>query len=138
MELVVSSLNRLYEYIQQEGFKGWDIFDGLNSKIFRNSPFYRSKLLRLAWIQFLKRSPINFRGITLVPKGHNAKGLRLFASGLISSGKMEEARSLLEQLKAMTCSGYAGSSWGYNFDWQARKNIEVASSLLTDNAQDND
>jgi hypothetical protein len=20
----------------------------------------------------------------------------------------------------MTCFGYAGSSWGYNFDWQAR------------------
>jgi len=33
---------------------------------------------------------------------------------------MEEAKSILEQLKEMRCSGYADISWGYNFDWQAR------------------
>ena len=114
------SYDALSNYIKKGNFQGWDLFDGLSSKIFKHSPFYRSQILRLAWIQLFKRSPINFRKITLVPKGYNAKGLALFASGLISSGKVEEARSILDLLKGMTCSGYNGTSWGYNFDWQAR------------------
>jgi len=118
--MLIDAIKYLYSYCQEENYKGWDLFDGLNSKIFKCSPFYRAQILRLAWIQFLKRSPVNFRRITLVPKDYNAKGLALFASGLVSSGKMEEAKSILEQLKEMRCSGYAGISWGYNFDWQAR------------------
>ena len=118
--MIESALTRLQNYCQNKNYKGWDLFDGLNSKIFKHSPFYRSQILRLAWIQFFKRSPVNFRRITLVPKGYNAKGLGLFASGLVLSGKMEEATRLLDLLKGMTCSGYDGTSWGYNFDWQAR------------------
>jgi len=83
----------LSDYIKQENYKGWDLFDGLNSKVFILSPFYRSQILRLAWIQFFKRSPVNFRNIALVPKGYNPKGLALFALGLSLSGKLEEERS---------------------------------------------
>ncbi len=118
--MLEKSLHSLYRYIKQEEYCGWDLFDGLNSGIFKRSSFYRSQILRLAWIQFFKRSPVNFRRITLVPQDYNAKGLALFASGLVSSGKMEEARTLLDLLKGMRCFGYAGSGWGYNFDWQAR------------------
>ena len=118
--MIESSLTRLQNYCWNKNYKGWDLFDGLNSKIFKCSPFYRSRILRLAWIQFFKRSPVNFRRITIVPRGYNAKGLALFASGLVSSGKLEEARTLLDLLKETTCSGYNGISWGYNFDWQAR------------------
>ena len=87
---------------------------------FKKTPFYQSDLIRLAWIQFFKRSPVNFRKLALVPKGYNAKGLGLFASGLVALGKLDEARRLLDILEGMTCSGYRGVSWGYNFDWQAR------------------
>lgn len=114
------SYDALSNYIKKENFQGWDLFDGLNSKIFKHSPFYRSKILRLAWIQFFKRSSINFRRITLVPKGHNPKGLALFAAGLIFMGKNDEAIRILKRLEGMTCSGYSGTCWGYNFDWQAR------------------
>jgi len=113
-------LEKLKKYIEENDYKGWDLFDGLNSRVFKNSPFYKSRILRLAWIQFFKRSPINFRKIAFVPKDYNAKGLGLFASGLISSGNIEAARSLLDQLKRMTCLGFEGTNWGYNFDWQAR------------------
>ena len=113
-------LDALYGYVEKEGYRGWDVFDGLNSRIFKNSPFYRSEILRLAWIQFFKRSPVNFRRIALVPKGYNAKGLGLFASGLILLGKLDEAGRLLGILEGMSCSGYRGVSWGYDFDWQAR------------------
>lgn len=114
------SLNKLYEYCKKEKYKGWDIFDGLKSKIFKHSPFFHSQILRLAWIQFFKRSPVNFRRITIVPKAYNPKGLALFATGLISMGKNDEAIGILERLKGMTVSGYYGTCWGYNFDWQAR------------------
>jgi hypothetical protein len=46
--------------------------------------------------------------------------LALFAAGLISLGKNDEATRILERLKDMACSGYSGTCWGYNFDWQAR------------------
>ncbi len=114
------AFNTLYEYCRRVEFKGWDLFDGLNSKLFRFSPFYRSKFLRLAWIQFFKRSPVNLRKITFVPKDYNPKGLGLFGSGLLLLGQISKAEVLLDKLKEMTCSGYEGNSWGYNFDWQAR------------------
>lgn len=110
----------LSDCVKKENYKGWDLFDGLNSKLLKNSPFYKSSLVRLAWIQLFKRSPINLRKIALVPKGYNAKGLGLFASGLLQSKKINEAKELLDQLKNMQCWDYSGSAWGYNFDWQAR------------------
>lgn len=114
------AFENLYKWINNADYKGWDIFDGLNSRIFKSSPLYRFPLLRLVWIQLFKRSPINFRKISLVSKGYNAKGLGLFASGLVALGRLGEAKRLLDKLEGMTCSGYAGVSWGYNFDWQAR------------------
>ena len=59
------------------GYLGWDHVDGLNSRIFTRSPFYRNRLMRLAWMQFFKHSPINFRKYTEVPKSLNPKGLAL-------------------------------------------------------------
>jgi hypothetical protein len=115
-----AALARLSAYVKREDFKGWDVFDGLNSRIFRNSPFYRSRLCRLAWIQLFKRSPINLRPLAAVPKEYNAKGLALFASGLLCLGETSLASDLLQRLKGMRCTGHAGCCWGYNFDWQAR------------------
>lgn len=117
---VEDAFERLYGYCQSCGYQGWDNFDGLNSLLFRNSPLYRLPLLRLAWTQFFKRSPINLRPITQVPKGYNPKGLALFVQGLVAKGKYEEAQELARLLQGMTCSGYTGTSWGYNFDWQSR------------------
>ncbi len=118
--MIRSSLRKLELYCHGTGFKGWDLFDGLNSALFKNSVCYRNEFLRLAWIQLFKRSAINLRKIAFVPKAFNAKGLALFASGMISKGNLDEAIELLEQLKKMVCEGYSGASWGYNFDWQAR------------------
>ncbi len=118
--MIQNSFKRLEQYIQQQEYQGWDLFDGLNSKLFKENFFYQYPLLRLIWIQFFKRSPLNLRQIAQVPKGYNAKGLGLFASGLIHGGKINEASVLLTKLQQMGCTGYSGKSWGYNFDWQAR------------------
>ncbi len=74
-----NSFQKLKSYCEKENFKGWDPYDGLNSKLFQSIPVIsKSRFFRLAWIQVFKRSPINFRKLLLVPKGYNSKGIGLF------------------------------------------------------------
>lgn len=135
---LIKSLLRLKGYCEQENFKGWDPYDGLNSKIFALTPFKHWDLARLAWIQGFKRSPLNFRRLLLVPKEHNAKGIALFLTGycnlytacrnnlIINELDSEERilhhiHFLADLLISMQSKGYSGACWGYNFDWQARR-----------------
>jgi hypothetical protein len=118
--MIEDAFSRLDSYCRKANYKGWDLFDGLNSRLFRKSFLYKSEIFRLAWIQLFKHLPINFRYLTLVPKGYNAKGLGLFASGFLALQRTEEAKILLDKLKRMKCDGFEGISWGYNFPWQAR------------------
>ena len=130
------SFNSLKSYCEKEKFAGWDPYDGLNSKIFQAFPFKHWDFARLAWIQGFKRSPINFRRLLLVPKEHNAKGVALFLLGYCKLYKLAETgctafgtkAALLDKIHEVTklllslrSKGYAGSCWGYNFDWQARR-----------------
>ena len=75
------SLLKLKDYSENEDYKGWDPYDGLNSKVFQFLPLKYFSTTRWAWIQLFKRSPINFRNLFLVPKEYNSKGLGLFLSG---------------------------------------------------------
>lgn len=76
--------------------------------------------MRLAWIQFFKRSPINLRSVALVPKGRNPKGYALFASAYLTMGDEDTARELLDEMVAMRCRDQELACWGYNFDWESR------------------
>ena len=126
----------LQSYCEAENFAGWDPYDGLNSKVFKATPFKHWDLARLAWIQGFKRSPINFRKLLLVPKQHNAKGLGLFLNGYCNLYKIAESGNnafgtkediynrilhLANLLLEMQNKNYSGACWGYNFDWQARR-----------------
>lgn len=126
----------LLSYCEKEGYKGWDPYDGLNSKIFRATPLKNWDLARLAWIQGFKRSPINFRQLLLVPKEFNAKGVGLFLSGYCNLYKalengnsafgtkeqlLERINFLSDLLLELQNKNYSGACWGYNFDWQARR-----------------
>ena len=135
--IIQNSLKQLKAYCESESFKGWDPYDGLNSKVFQSLPFLkRSALCRLVVIQGFKRSPVNFRSLALVPKEYNAKGIGLFLQGycnlykaydsIVSEyGSKEELLSRIHELSELLISlqskGYSGSCWGYNFDWQARR-----------------
>ena len=78
----IKTLARLRQYCENEQFKGWDPYDGLNSRVYRAIPLLnRSAIWRLCVIQGFKRSPINLRPLMLVPKEHNAKGIGLFLKG---------------------------------------------------------
>jgi rhamnogalacturonyl hydrolase YesR len=132
----ITSFLKLKAYCEKEQYKGWDPYDGLNSKIFKALQLNHWDLARLAWIQGFKRSPINFRKLLLVPKQYNAKGIGLFLLGYCNLyeltlkgetafgkpetilSKIHELANLLDELKN---TGYSGACWGYNFDWQARR-----------------
>jgi rhamnogalacturonyl hydrolase YesR len=133
---IAESFGRLKNYCEAEDFKGWDPYDGLNSKIFKATGLQKWDLARLAWIQGFKRSPINFRKLLMVPKQHNAKGVGLFLNGycnLYSLAERGETRfgakdeilihikELADLLLTMQNKEYSGACWGYNFDWQARR-----------------
>ncbi len=137
---ILNSFKALKKYCEKEQFKGWDPFDGLNSKVFQAIPFLkRSALCRLIVIQGFKRLPFNLRRIAAVPKAHNAKGLGLFLSGYCNLYKAVERRpelaesigsksvlkkqivELAELLISLQSKGYSGACWGYNFDWQSRR-----------------
>ncbi len=124
---IEKSFTRLKAYVEAKDYKGWDPFDGLNSFYFQKSPFKKNRLARLAWIQFFKRSPINFRKILRVSEGYNAKGLGLFLSGYCNLYKLDPTSESLQKIKYLVdkimkvkSEGYSGACWGYNFDWQAR------------------
>jgi hypothetical protein len=120
--------SRLVGFCERESFKGYDPFDGLNSKIFNIMPFLKkSGLLQLAWIQFFKRSPLNFRNAAGIKKEYNPKGLGLFLSGYCNLYKTDPSaqhsdriRFFINQIKSCYSEGYSGMCWGYNFDWRSK------------------
>lgn len=137
MNNIITSFKALKSYCEKEQFKGWDPYDGLNSKVFQALPFFKNtKFFRLAMIQTFKRCPLNLRRIAMVPKEHNAKGIGLFLSGYCNlynavklnpelakdCGTLQEIEKqineLAELLISMQSKGYSGACWGYNFDWQ--------------------
>jgi rhamnogalacturonyl hydrolase YesR len=128
LQRIQNSFNSLKDYCEHEEFKGWDPFDGLNSKIFQAMPVLKKiKLFRLICIQFFKRSSINFRPLFMVKKGYNPKGLGLFLAGYCNLYKIEKKEAYLKKIEWFTkkilelqTPGWSGSAWGYNFDWQAR------------------
>src|SRR6267378_2990512 len=117
----------LWHWCRGQGFAGHDPYDALNSRWFQATPFKRSRWARLAWTQFHKRSPINFRSLVGIPRERNAKAIALFALAALADFRRNptkeneiEARELLDDLIWMSLKGFRGGCWGYNFDWQSR------------------
>ena len=124
---IQESFNKVKSYCEVEKFKGWDPYDGLNSKVFKFLKLDNVQFFRLAWIQFFKRNPLNLRSLMLVPKEYNPKGLGLFLIGYCNLYEVEQKEEYLEYIKFLAdklielqTKGYSGSCWGYNFDWQSR------------------
>ena len=136
----LNSFIQLKKYCEAERFKGWDPFDGLNSKMLKIVlPLKQSAILRLIVIQGFKRCPLNLRKLFLVPKEYNAKGIGLFLQGYCNLYRLVTRQPFVEKelgtkenilqhihqlaglLISLRSNGYHGSCWGYNFDWQSRR-----------------
>lgn len=126
--IIIESLNRLRKYCEAENFKGYDPYDGLNSRFFQFLPLISKKrIFRLAWIQFFKRSPFNLRRLVGIKRDFNPKGLGLFLTGYCNLYQVEpkgeykaKIEFLVNKILELRAEGYSGACWGYNFDWQAR------------------
>lgn len=122
------SFKRLEEFCIKENFKGYDPYDGLNSKLFQAIPFVnKNRFCRLAWIQLFKKLPVNLRPLVGISKEYNPKAMGIFLSGYCILYKMNPRQEYLDrihffanQIKELVTPGYSGACWGYNFDWQAR------------------
>ncbi|NOT84108.1 MAG: aspartate-semialdehyde dehydrogenase [Methylococcaceae bacterium] len=119
----------ILQSVRKDQFCGFDPFDGLNSTAFNRSPFYKSEWMRLAWLQFHKRSTINFRPLIGVPKKRNPKGMGLFILGLLEDyARTQESQYLQDAIELgdwlLTQQSdphlWQHACWGYHFDWQAR------------------
>lgn len=137
--MIKRAFDKLRAYCETENYKGWDPYDGLNSKVAHALlPLKHSAILRLCIIQGFKRCPVNLRRIAMVPKQHNAKGVGLFLQGYCNllrmamkagtdsngsvAGLREKVIEVADLLISLQSEGdYHGACWGYNFDWQARR-----------------
>ena len=82
---IEQSLKKLNNFIEQEKFKGYSLYDSHTSKI--PFGFFGHKISFLI-NQVVKRSPINFRPFLFVNKTYNPKGMGLFLYSYVLHRKM--------------------------------------------------
>lgn len=122
------SFQQLKSYCERSDFKGYDPYDGLNSKLFQCIPFIpKLKWARLIWIQVFKRSPLNLRKWVGIKKEDNPKAMGLFLTGYChlyhqdpQQAYVDKIAYFVSKIESLQSKGYSGSCWGYNFDWQAK------------------
>ncbi len=121
-----TSVSQLSRWIEQNHYRGYDVFDGLNAKLLRPLTFDNA-LLRTVLQQGIRRFPVNLRPIFGVPKSQSTKAMGFFARAFIrlhqSTGDPswgEKAKFALEWLTNNPSPGYTGACWGNHFDYQSR------------------
>ena len=119
-------VGRLESHLRGQDFKGYDVYDGLNSPIL-NALKFNSRYLGIIYVQLMRRSPINFRPLLLTKKGRNPKGIGLVVGALVKkyartgdAKDLELAKNLAGWLLENVSEGYSGACWGYNFNWPSR------------------
>jgi hypothetical protein len=120
-----TALVRLLAASESAGFAGYDPYDALSSPAIAR--LARTRLLRGAAIQALKRAPFNPRPLLGVPRQEHTKALALFASACAVYAREpgaerygDAARELAERLLRRAVSAGGGIAWGYDFDVQTR------------------
>lgn len=123
---VEQHLEALRSYIEAADYAGYDPYDALNSPLL-GLLGKKSKWVRIAFTQGLRRLPVNLRSVFGVRKGHNPKGIGLFLWGYVKLYELDKRPEYLERinylltvLEKLKSRGYSGNCWGYNFDWQSR------------------
>src|SRR5437763_16612976 len=91
---LINAHRDLWKYCRAQGLAGYDPYDGLNSRLFQATPFKNSRTARLAWIQFHKRSPFNFRSLAGVLPHRTPKPLLLIALAALADFVLRPPREL--------------------------------------------
>ncbi|MBK6838062.1 MAG: delta-aminolevulinic acid dehydratase [Bacteroidetes bacterium] len=123
------AIARLQQYIESEKYRGADPYDALKSPVFKWPVLRTNKMIRFGMQQLLKRIPFNLRPLLRVPKGYNPVTLGLciqaYTNQIIAHPEhkqksLEKISFLMDELEKLIPKGFAGSCWGYDFDWEAR------------------
>src|SRR5437867_3915057 len=77
-----SAACRLVEWLERNGYEGYDTFDGLNSRLLRPLTF-NSPLLRTVLQQGIRRFPINLRPLVGIAKSPSSKAMGFIARGFL-------------------------------------------------------
>jgi len=116
----------ILKYCRENGWAGYDPYDGLNSRLFKLLPVIDRKIFRLVFMQVNKRFPVNLRPLLGIPKTQNPKALAVFLKALIKLSRAgivdgkESAAGLVTRLRELRSPGISRYCWGYSFPWQTR------------------
>lgn len=114
---ILVSIEKLSHWLEENDYRGYDTFDGLNAKFVR--PFtFETKLLRTVLQQGVRRFPLNLRPLFGITREHSSKGMGFLARGFIrlheSTGDPKwatNAEAALQWLIEHQAPGYSGACW---------------------------
>jgi len=120
------SIQRLSAWVEQNDYRAYDTFDGLNARFVR--PFtFETAFLRTVLQQGIRRFPLNLRPLLGVRKGYSTKGMAFLARGYMrlhratgDAAWANKAEFALQWLIENQSNGYSGACWGNHFDYQSR------------------
>ncbi|MFM8370644.1 MAG: hypothetical protein ACKOBD_18005 [Chloroflexota bacterium] len=125
-DLIQSAIERLEQWISQNGWTGYDPFDGLTTP-YAVQLTLGSPILKIALEQSVRRLPFNLRPLLRIQKKHSTKAMGYFASGYLrlyqatcSQSYLKKAIECLTYLQENFSQGYAGYAWGNSFEHQSR------------------
>ena len=126
VEFITQCIKRLDEWVQDNGWGGYDPYDVKGTPIIIDIARSKSikRMYRLLLLVFVQLFPRGSRRLFKVRKAVNAKAMALFARGYFNMYRYLKKDAYLE--KAITClrwlmenprKGHSGYCWGYPFDW---------------------
>jgi hypothetical protein len=120
------SLKRLDGWVEQNGWLGFDPFDGLSAPFVRKLTF-EIPALRIALQQTVRRLPINIRPLLGITPKHSNQAMGYFASGYLhwyaltgDQRFLDKALYCLADLEKSRCPQFVAYAWGWEFDYQSR------------------
>ncbi len=120
---------RLEAYCRSHQWAGFDPYDALNSELFARTPLAKNRVARLAFTQFLKRSPVNLRPLLRIRPQQNPKALALFLMAYVRLAGRGDCASRARAVEVATrlldlrSPGTRYWCWGYSFPWQMRDRL---------------
>ena len=123
---IYKSIEQLSHWLEENDYRGYDTFDGLNARFVRPLTF-DNKFLRQVLQQAVRRFPLNLRPVLGITREHSSKGMGFLARGFIRLHKTtgdqvwaDKAEFALKWLIENQLPGYSGACWGNHFDYQSR------------------
>lgn len=124
-DILIESVEKLFEYLEKNDYKGYDPFDGLNSFFYPLT--LKNKYLSIALQQSVRRLPFNIRPFIGIKKERSTKGIAYIASAYLKYYKftqnkkfLEKGEKLIDWVLQNRSPFFENYSWGNHFDYVSR------------------